>query len=78
VEAASPKAVDVSNSYRANASIQHMLTKQYMTTYSDNKFKPERAITRAEAAAAIARSIQTNVGIANTTFIKDVPASHPY
>lgn len=49
-----------------------------MTTYSDNKFKPEQAITRAEAAAAIARSIQTNVDIANTTKFKDVPASHPY
>jgi len=78
VEAASAKVVDVSNAYWANASIQHMLTKQYMTTYSDNKFKPEQAITRAEAAAAIARSIQTNVDIANTTKFKDVPASHPY
>lgn len=78
VEAASAKAVDVTNSYWANASIQHMLTKQYMTTYSDNTFKPEQAITRAEAAAAIARSLQTNVDIANSAKFKDVPATHPY
>ena len=50
---ASAKAVDVTNSYWANASIQHMLTKQYMTTYNDNTFKPEQAITRAEAAAPL-------------------------
>ncbi|KPN97835.1 S-layer homology domain-containing protein [Lysinibacillus sp. ZYM-1] len=78
VEAASAKAVDVSNSYWANTSIQHMLTKQYMTTYSDNTFKPEQAITRAEAAAAIARSIQTNVDISNAAKFKDVPTTHPY
>ena len=78
VEAASAKAVDVTNSYWANASIQHMLTKQYMTTYNDNTFKPEQAITRAEAASAIARSIQTNSDTSISLHFKDVSASHPY
>ncbi|MEK3729881.1 MULTISPECIES: CAP and S-layer homology domain-containing protein [unclassified Lysinibacillus] len=78
VEAASAKAVDVTSSYWANASIQHMLTKQYMTTYNDHTFKPEQAITRAEAAATIARSLQVNVDIANSAKFKDVPATHPY
>lgn len=78
VETASAKAVDVTNSYWANASIQHMLTKQYMTTYDDNTFKPEQAITRAEAAAAIARSLQTNIDIENPVKFKDVPTTHPY
>ena len=77
VEAASAKAVDVTNSYWANASIQHMLTKQYMTTYNDNTFKPEQAITRAER-RAIARSLQTNIDIENPVKFKDVPTTHPY
>ncbi|MFJ7734118.1 S-layer homology domain-containing protein [Lysinibacillus sp. NPDC097231] len=78
VDAASSKAVDVSSSYWASSSIQHMLSKQYMTTYTDNTFKPEQAITRAEAASAIARSIQTNVDTSISLNFKDVPGSHPY
>ncbi|MGE7949226.1 S-layer homology domain-containing protein [Lysinibacillus sp. NPDC093688] len=77
-EAASYIAVDVSSSYWASSSIQHMLSKQYMTTYTDNTFKPEQAITRAEAASAIARSIQTNADTSISLHFKDVPATHPY
>ncbi|MFJ8517811.1 CAP and S-layer homology domain-containing protein [Lysinibacillus xylanilyticus] len=77
-DAASSKAVDVSSSYWASSSIQHMLSKQYMTTYTDNTFKPEQAITRAEAASAIARSIQTNSDTSISLHFKDVSASHPY
>ena len=78
VEAASVKVIDISNSYWANTSIQHMLSRQYMTTYNDQTFKPEQAITRAEAAAAIARSIQLNDTTAVSTSFKDVPVTHPY
>lgn len=78
VDAASSKAVDVSSSYWASSSIQHMLSKQYMTTYTDNTFKPEQAITRAEAASAIARSIQTNLDTSISLHFKDVSTSHPY
>ncbi|MFJ7371312.1 S-layer homology domain-containing protein [Lysinibacillus sp. NPDC098008] len=78
VEAASFKVIDIPNSYWANTSIQHMLSKEYMATYSDQTFKPEQAITRAEAAAAIARSIQPNMDTVKSTSFKDVPATHPY
>ncbi|MFJ7952295.1 S-layer homology domain-containing protein [Lysinibacillus sp. NPDC096418] len=69
---------DVPMSHWANSVIQQMLTKQYMTTYADGNFKPEQAITRAEAAGAIARSMQIDVETSFLPNFKDVSVTHPY
>ena len=78
VYAAPNLAKDVPVSHWANAYIQHMLTKQYMTTYADGSFKPEQAITRAEAVGAIARSLQLDLETSFSPNFKDVPITHPY
>ncbi|MFJ5790510.1 S-layer homology domain-containing protein [Lysinibacillus sp. NPDC093197] len=78
VALAAETAKDVSPSHWARSSIQHMLDKQYMTTYQDGTFKPEQAITRAEAAAAIARSMQLKMNVPAKTKFVDLPADHPY
>lgn len=69
---------DVPSTHWANSSIQHMLDKQYMTIYQDGTFKPEQAITRAEAAAAIARSMQLNMTAPSAPNFRDLPPAHPY
>lgn len=78
VNAAPNLAKDVPVSHWASSSIQHMLKKQYMTTYVDGNFKPEQAITRAEAAGAIARSMQVNLETSFSPNFKDLPVTHPY
>ena len=78
VSAATNLAKDVQASHWAKSSIQHMLTKQYMTTYIDGTFKPEQVITRAEAAGAIARSMQVNLDVSFSPDFMDVPITHPY
>lgn len=78
VAAATDLAKDVPASYWAKSSIQHMLTKQYMTTYTDGTFKPEQVITRAEAAGAIARSMQVNLDVSLSPKFMDVSITHPY
>lgn len=78
VFAATNIANDVPESHWASAPIQHMLVKQYMTTYPDGTFKPEQVITRAEAAGAIARSININLESSFSPDFKDVPITHPY
>jgi len=76
VASAAEVAKDVPSSHWASSSIQHMLDKQYMATYQDGTFKPEQVITRAEAAAAIARSMQLTM--TTPANFKDVAADHPY
>ncbi|WP_409367960.1 S-layer homology domain-containing protein [Lysinibacillus sp. 38-6] len=76
VASAAEVAKDVPSSHWASSSIQHMLDQQYMTTYQDGTFKPEQVITRAEAAAAIARSMQLTM--TTPANFKDVAADHPY
>jgi len=76
VASAAEVAKDVPSSHWASSSIQHMLNQQYMTTYQDGTFKPEQVITRAEAAAAIARSMQLTM--TTPANFKDVAADHPY
>ena len=71
-------AKDVPQSHWAYSSIQHMLTKQYMTNYGDGTFKPEQVITRAEAAGAIARSMNINLESSFSPNFIDVPITHPY
>ncbi|MFY0518431.1 S-layer homology domain-containing protein [Lysinibacillus sp. UGB7] len=71
-------AKDVPATHWASNSIQHMLGKQYMTTYQDGSFKPEQTITRAEAAAAIARSMQLKMDSSFSPNFEDVPANHQY
>ena len=78
VTAATNLAKDVPISHWAKSSIQHMLTKQYMTTYIDGTFKPEQVITRAEAAGAIARSMQVNLEASFSPDFTDLPLTHPY
>ena len=78
VASAAESAKDVSSSHWASGSIQHMLDKQYMTTYQDGTFKPDQAITRAEAAAAIARSMQLKMNAPAAPDFEDLPANHPY
>ncbi|WP_053585333.1 S-layer homology domain-containing protein [Lysinibacillus contaminans] len=69
---------DVPVSHWANSSIQHMLTKRYMPTYADGTFKPEQVITRAEAASAIARSMQVNLESSFLPNFNDLSITHPY
>ncbi|MFJ7736015.1 S-layer homology domain-containing protein [Lysinibacillus sp. NPDC097287] len=78
VFAASNLVKDVPVSYWANSSIQHMLTKQYMTTYDDGNFKPDQSVTRAEAASAIARSMQLDLETSFLPNFEDLPVTHPY
>lgn len=78
VSAASNVAKDVPVLHWANSSIQQMLTKQYMTTYDDGNFKPEQVITRAEAAGAIARSMQLDLETSFSPNFKDLPITHSY
>lgn len=69
---------DVPASHWANSSIKQMLTNKYMTTYTDGTFKPEQVITRAEAAGAIARSMQIDLDTSYVPDFTDVPITHPY
>lgn len=70
-------AKDVSQSHWARSSIEHMLEKHYMTNYQDGSFRPEQTITRAEAATAIARSMQLNLDNNYSPNFKDLSAKHP-
>ena len=69
---------DVPASHWANSSIKHMLTNKYMTPYADGNFQPEQVITRAEAAGAIARSMQIDLDTSFVPNFTDVPATYPY
>lgn len=71
-------AKDVSQSHWARNSIEHMLEKRYMTNYQDGFFRPEQPITRAEAAATIARSMQLKLDTDYSPSFTDVSANHPY
>ena len=71
-------AKDVPQSHWASSSINHMLTKQYMAKYVDGTFKPEQVITRAEAAGAIARSMNSKLESSFSPNFIDVPNTHPY
>ncbi|MFJ3388282.1 S-layer homology domain-containing protein [Lysinibacillus sp. NPDC086135] len=71
-------AKDVSQSHWAKSSIEHMLEKHYMTNYQDGFFRPEQPITRAEAAAAIARSMKLKLDTNYTPNFTDLSDNHPY
>ena len=71
-------AKDVPQSHWAFASIKQMVTTHYMSNYADGSFKPEQVITRAEAAAAIARSLEIDLGTTFSPDFRDVPITHPY
>lgn len=78
VLAAYDLAKDVPQSHWAYASINHMVTKQYMAKYANETFKPEQVITRAEAAGAIARSMNIDLESSFSPNFIDVPITHPY
>jgi len=71
-------AKDVSPSHWASSSIEHMLEKHYMTNDQGGFFRPEQPITRAEAAAAIARSMQIKLDTTYTPKFTDISINHPY
>ncbi|WP_286925056.1 MULTISPECIES: S-layer homology domain-containing protein [Lysinibacillus] len=71
-------AKDVSQSHWASSSIAHMLDKHYMTNDQNGYFRPEQPITRAEAAAAIARSMQLKFESSFSPDFTDLSDNHPY
>ena len=78
VLAANDVAKDVPQSHWAFSSIKQMVTTHYMTKYEDGTFKPDQVITRAEAAAAIARSLEIDLESTFLPNFQDVSITHPY
>ncbi|MEG0258303.1 MAG: S-layer homology domain-containing protein [Lysinibacillus sp.] len=59
-----------------DASIQLMLKKNFMAVYEDGTFRPSIAITRAEAASAIAKSLGVSMDIKQPPRFKDITILH--
>lgn len=66
---------DVGNDFWAINQINELTSKEIITGYDDNTFRPEQQVTRAEAAIMIARALKLNTDDATASF-KDVTASH--
>ncbi|MCE5172166.1 S-layer homology domain-containing protein [Paenibacillus profundus] len=60
------------NGHWAQDAIQRLAKEQVITAYPDGTFKPQRSMTRAEAAAMFARAMQLNPGQASSIQFADV------
>jgi hypothetical protein len=69
-------ASDLPEDHRFYEEITYLMDKEIMTGYSNGTVKPERNVTRAEAAIMIARYNGYD-GAQQTTPFTDVPKSHP-
>ncbi|KXH84051.1 S-layer homology domain-containing protein [Sporosarcina sp. HYO08] len=65
---------DVSTSHGFHDEIKYLSDKQFITGYSDGSFRPEKAVTRGEAAIMIGKAFDLD-GTQRTTKFKDVGKS---
>ncbi|RDI45772.1 S-layer homology domain-containing protein [Falsibacillus pallidus] len=64
---------DIPSNYWAKSEIYELVDKQVLTGYPDNTFKPERNVTRSQAAVMIGRSLRVETAGHPAPPFKDIP-----
>lgn len=69
---------DINKSSWAFKAVQFAVSKGYMEVFEDNTFRPNQVITRGEAAAIIAKTMEVSLESDFELQVMDVSESHPY
>ncbi|HWO77554.1 MAG TPA: S-layer homology domain-containing protein [Bacillus sp. (in: firmicutes)] len=69
---------DIPNDYFAKTEISYLVDRSIINGYPDGYFRPGQTLTRAHAAALIARALNLDLTNPGGQVFTDVPVSHPY